>query len=289
MDDFDRTIHDEVILTPWRQEWAEIFAAEKERIEEAFSISGFSVEVFHVGSTAVKGMAAKPIIDILVCPMTQAENCIPYLERIGYNNLGECGREGRYFLSKGNAPDQTFYVHLCTREHIVARDQLLFQRILRECFPVFENYLALKQELAEMFPDDRRQYRRLKSLYIASIISAFGYGLAQYGEDHIKYWIYELEMSPETEAVLKARLAELEMTLDELAEAAITAAMENPEKTKTMYEEYLKDPHANLGIRVVRTYPVFRGETEAMAKKRKLAEEAAEKASRNTEEENRNV
>ena len=59
-----------------------------------------------------EGMPAKPIIDILVCPDRDVslEDCIPDLERIGYRNLGECGRPGRYFLSTGEEPGKTFYV-----------------------------------------------------------------------------------------------------------------------------------------------------------------------------------
>ena len=62
--------------------------------------------------TQPEGMPAKPIIDILVCPDRDVslEDCIPDLERIGYRNLGEYGRPGRYFLSSGEEPGKTFYV-----------------------------------------------------------------------------------------------------------------------------------------------------------------------------------
>ena len=89
--------------------------------------------VYHVGSTSIEGMVAKPIIDILVCPNDDVpvEDVIPDLERIGYKNLGDGSRPGRYFLSSGDKPHETFYVHLCHEGNQVAQDQLLFQKIER--------------------------------------------------------------------------------------------------------------------------------------------------------------
>lgn len=120
-------------------------------------------------------MVAKPIIDILVCP----DEGIPLLdvaadlEQIGYENLGECGRPGRYFLVSGDKPNETFYVHLCYKNHQVAQDQLLFQQIERSNKVVASNYAELKLRLAETFPEDRNMYRMLKGLYIQSILDVW--------------------------------------------------------------------------------------------------------------------
>lgn len=113
-----KDIHSEVWLAPWDPEWQHEFHLEKQCIIGALIDDGGSVAVRHVGSTSIEGMPAKPIIDILVCPdkSVPLESCIPKLERIGYRNLGECGRPGRYFLSSGREPGKTFYVHLCYQE-----------------------------------------------------------------------------------------------------------------------------------------------------------------------------
>ena len=78
-----------------------------------------------------RDMISKPIIDILLCPDRDAslDAFIPVLDQIGYTNLGECGKPGRYFLSKGNEENHTFYLHLCYEDHQVAMDQKLLQFI----------------------------------------------------------------------------------------------------------------------------------------------------------------
>ena len=122
------SIHDIVTLIPWQESWADSFQKEKRQIEEAVRAVGISAEVYHVGSTSVKGMISKPVIDILVCPseVVSLDAAAEALRGIGYANLGECGRPGRYFLSKGDRPNETFYLHLCHRDNQVARDQLQF-------------------------------------------------------------------------------------------------------------------------------------------------------------------
>ena len=168
-------IHDTVMLTPWRKEWAHEFHLEKQCIIGAMLAHDHSAWVYHVGSTSVEGMVAKPIIDILVCP----DEGIPLLdvaadlEQIGYENLGECGRLGRYSLVSGDKPNETSYVHLCYKDHQVAQDQLLFQQIERSNKVVASNYVELKLRLAEAFPEDRNMYRMLKGLYIESILDVW--------------------------------------------------------------------------------------------------------------------
>ena len=144
----NRSIHDDVWLAPWNPEWAREFHMEKQCIVGSMMAEEHSAFVRHVGSTAIEGMPAKPIIDILVCPDRDVslEDCIPDLERIGYRNLGECGRPGRYFLSSGEEPGKTFYLHLCYEDNPVAQDQLLFLEIMKECESLRVKYRYTKHE-----------------------------------------------------------------------------------------------------------------------------------------------
>ena len=121
----EKDIHNDVWLEEWNSEWPHEFHLEKECIIGALVANDHTAYVRHVGSTSIEGMPAKPIIDILVCPEKDIplEDCIPDLERIGYRNLGECGRAGRYFLSSGDEPGKTFYVHLCYEDNPVAQDR----------------------------------------------------------------------------------------------------------------------------------------------------------------------
>ena len=169
------SIHDGVSLVPWQTSWVERFRKERQQIFDALRNIGLFADIYHIGSTSIKGLAAKPIIDILVCPKEDAslEKIASALRTIGYRNLGECGRPGRFFLSKGDAPHETFYLHLCDREHPVAKDQLLFQRLLRNIPEVLRGYSDIKALAAEQFPDDRNAYREMKGRYVEAVLAAF--------------------------------------------------------------------------------------------------------------------
>lgn len=171
----ENDIHNQVRLVPWQEEWGKVYHMEKQCIIGIlFDLCG-TVEVYHVGSTSVKGMISKPIIDILVCldEKVSLEEAVAQLEKFQYRNLGECGKPGRYFLSSGDEPGKTFYLHLCHKNHPVAQDQLLFQELERNNPTIFSNYYMLKTELAALFPDNRMMYRRIKGMYIESVLSAY--------------------------------------------------------------------------------------------------------------------
>ena len=150
-------IHIQVILYPWREDWHWKYHLEKQCLIGLTMTDHHFVEVFHVGSTSVEGMIGKPIIDILLCPdeETSPEEVAFKLEHYGDKNFGECGRPGRIFMSSGDKPGKTVYLHICHKDHQVALDQLLFQKILRENRTMFSEYFGLKTLLADAFPDDR--------------------------------------------------------------------------------------------------------------------------------------
>ena len=280
------SIHDTVQIFPWQESWGRIFGEEKQVISDALSEADVAAAIHHVGSTSVKGMDSKPILDILVCPEKEEDlkNIIPLLENTGYKNLGECGREGRYFLSKGTEPNHTFYLHLCMADHPVARDQLLFKRLETEDMAIFRNYLSIKRFLAGMFQDSREIYRLMKGLYIEGVLSAYRKAQADFcsapeddGDDSIRYWNYEFEMSPQMHRAFCEIFKKLELTPDEFFQKVVADALKDPEATRRRHEELETHPELLPDIRLVRFYPVHVDETEAQARKRKLAEEAAEK------------
>lgn len=170
--------HRTVLLEPWREEWQEEFRLEMQWIigitlADADEL-GY-LDIRHVGSTSVKGMIAKPIIDILMCPEDNVpiEKFVPYLEWFKYKNLGECGRPGRLFLVSDEENQTTFHLHLCHRDHQVARDQLLFKHLLESNEDIFHDYFELKCFLADVFSEDRDSYREMKSHYINSVLRAY--------------------------------------------------------------------------------------------------------------------
>ena len=95
-------------------------------------------------------------------------------------------------------------------------------------------------------------------------------------DKRIKYWIYEFDMSEEKKMEIDAVCTACELTLDEFMEAAVENAIQrakiDPDNLRKDIEESEKDSE----IKLVRYYPVYKGETEAQARKRTLLEEAEE-------------
>ena len=99
-----------VSVVSYRTEWASQAAAEAARIAQALSVA--EVDVEHIGSTAVAGLAAKPTLDLMlgatVYPAPSLESA---LVKLGYEALGEAGVAGRsYFRLRGGGA--SFNVHL---------------------------------------------------------------------------------------------------------------------------------------------------------------------------------
>lgn len=170
------SFHSDVTLVAWTPEWEKRFESEKTVIEEAFR--GAPAEIHHTGSTSIRGMRSKPIIDVLII-VPDDRDLIDYEEALvdsGYRSLGECGREDRVFLVKGDTPETAFYIHLTYRDNPVAKDQLLFQYIERAIPDIACAYMMLKTRLAEEFPNDRRSYTNAKSPFISSVMAAYRLG-----------------------------------------------------------------------------------------------------------------
>ncbi len=171
----DLGVHNTVLISPWQSIWEDKFNEEKNNIEASINENGLSAQILHVGSTSVQGMASKPIIDIL---MLIDDNQVyePYIEalcRSDYDYLGECGRPGRHFFSKGDLPNNSFYLHLCYKDNQVARDQLLFQKIEKTDATVFNNYMHMKYLAAAAFSEDRTMYRALKGTLIDTVLHLY--------------------------------------------------------------------------------------------------------------------
>ena len=242
-------IHRITQMVPWQESWEAAFTEEKQRITEAMASAGLDGSIYHIGSTSVKGMISKPIIDILLCPDKgiSLEAFIPLLEKNAYTNLGECGRPGRYFFSKGEEANKTFYLHLCHEDHQVAVDQKLFQFIERNDPNVFSSYMRLKRALSVLFPLDRDEYRSVKGMYIDGVLNAYRLGERTLADkistelndseyDRIKYWIYEFEMSEKTRQEFDALCALHEMTADEFCEFAVLDALQRAQTDPEGYK-----------------------------------------------------
>ena len=138
--------------------WEEKFNREARLIEEI--LGGELVAIHHIGSTAVKGLAAKPIIDIMpvVKDVSRADGFNARFEEIGYEAMGEFGLPGRRYFRKGGAR-RTHQIHAYQYDnvHEITR-HLAFRDYLRENAGVRAAYEELKLALAKKFPHDIGAY-----------------------------------------------------------------------------------------------------------------------------------
>mgnify|MGYP001095876825 CR=1 FL=1 len=99
-----------VKLAPYATEWKRLFEKEKALLQAA--IGNHVLDIQHVGSTAIPGMIAKPLIDIGVAveSFEEATVCIQPVERLGYEYRGEYGIPRRHFFVKGDP--RTHHIHM---------------------------------------------------------------------------------------------------------------------------------------------------------------------------------
>lgn len=160
-----------VRLVTYDHRWPLLFAEEAERIAAAVAAAGLPpLRLEHVGSTAVPGLAAKPILDLAAGrrPDVSGSAYVPALEAAGYRYRGEQGIPGRDFFRRGT--DRTHHLHLVEKDGTEWRRYLAFRDALRSDPTLLERYASLKRELAERFPRDRESYIEGKSEFIDSVV-----------------------------------------------------------------------------------------------------------------------
>jgi len=131
--------------------------------------------IHHVGSTAVPGLEAKPIIDILVGvrDLDEARACFEPLAEIGYLYAPYLPDE-MYWFCKPDPARRTHHLHLVPVDSKRYRDELTFRDLLRKDPDLASRYAALKQELAAAHPTDREAYTEGKSNFIAAALQSRG-------------------------------------------------------------------------------------------------------------------
>ena len=107
-----------VEIVEYRPEWAGIFEEERTAILE--SCRPWVMEVHHVGSTSIPGLAAKPILDIMpvVANPIDGESAVGLMATLGYRYRGEKGLPGRFYLRQDRGRDAQWSIATCTRKTI---------------------------------------------------------------------------------------------------------------------------------------------------------------------------
>ena len=160
-------------LVSYSPQWVSTFNAERAVLHSVLPHATFRIE--HIGSTAVPGLRAKPIIDILIgAPsLDEIESRIHALETLGYQYIREyeVGLPQRRYFSKPHVRPRQFHLHAVAIDNSFFAEHLSFRDELRSNPSLAADYLALKLELAARFVDDAQRYADAKGPFIRSVVS----------------------------------------------------------------------------------------------------------------------
>lgn len=166
-------INEQVTLAAYSASWPQAFELERERLSQRFP-QMFSIE--HIGSTAVPGMVAKPVIDILagVSSMAIADELFEPILRVGYTTsraFNEMLPDRRWFMRAMDG-HRTHHLHVVEYGGATWHRRLMFRDRLRADGRLAERYARLKAGLAIRFRNDREAYTSAKSDFIAAALGA---------------------------------------------------------------------------------------------------------------------
>ena len=159
-----------VIISEYDPAWPDLFVRERPVLEAAL---GACVEVIeHIGSTSVPGLAAKPVIDVLVgvSEISDVDGCADAMQAAGYEALGENGLPGRrYFRKRNAAGERLFHVHVYASDSAAYHRHLVFRDYLLAHPGRAAEYGAFKRKLAAQDLPDRVSYVSGKADLVARI------------------------------------------------------------------------------------------------------------------------
>ncbi len=167
-----QAIDETVYLADYDPAWPARFDAERDRLLGRFPAALLDVQ--HIGSTAIPGMPAKPIIDVMaaVDSMAEADDQFDPLLDFGYVTSVEFNAgltDRRWFMRHANG-HRTHHLHVVVHGGDLWRKRLAFRDALRADAVLAERYAALKRELASRLKDDREAYTAAKGEFVGSVV-----------------------------------------------------------------------------------------------------------------------
>lgn len=159
-----------VVIVPYDPIWPDVFVQIRDQV--AAALGAIALEIEHIGSTSVPGLAAKPIIDIdVVIPTESAISLvISKLSQLGYSYEGEKGIEGRHaFAQPSRLP--THHLYVCAVGNPELGRHIAFRDYLRADPGAARTYGLLKQRLSDRFGSDREGYTNAKTAFITDALS----------------------------------------------------------------------------------------------------------------------
>jgi GrpB-like predicted nucleotidyltransferase (UPF0157 family) len=158
-----------VELASYNPEWADMFLTEAEVLGDVFGDK--LVAIHHIGSTAIPGILAKPILDFLVevPDIREVDDLNSEMEALGYQPRGEYGIPGRRYFVKQSGETHTHHIHIFQTGDPRVERHLNFRSCLIAHPQEAQAYSALKEKLAQQFPEDIDSYVEGKTHFIQDI------------------------------------------------------------------------------------------------------------------------
>jgi GrpB-like predicted nucleotidyltransferase (UPF0157 family) len=159
-----------VFLIDYTEEWATEYRKESERIIRL--IGSKITGIRHIGSTAVPGLKAKPIIDIAaeLADFKYGFLCKRPLKTIGYRHRIISELPERHYFSKGDP--RTHQIHMFGPESKYLWEQIAFRDKLRSHPDLMKEYQELKEKLSSQYSTDKLAYADAKTEFINSVVYA---------------------------------------------------------------------------------------------------------------------
>jgi len=166
----DKNIKRKYSLSEYTPEWSQRFLTIKDFLSEVFQDKALKIE--HVGSTAVTGMVAKPIIDVLVVvkKMESFEEQKELMVNAGYE-WGEnyIAPNTLLFFKMRSDGEKLENIHVCEGDAPKGRQFIVMRDYLRLHPEKVKEYSDLKKENAKRYPDDYPAYREAKAPFLRQL------------------------------------------------------------------------------------------------------------------------
>ncbi|MBV8369813.1 MAG: GrpB family protein [Candidatus Eremiobacteraeota bacterium] len=159
-----------VVVVPYDPAWPAAFELLRERL--AAALGDLAVGIEHVGSTAVPGCDAKPIVDIdvVIRHADELPDVVRQLGALGYAHLGDLGIVGREAFRMPPSDLPRHHLYVCAAGAAPLQAHLILRDALRADPNLAAEYGALKRELAQHYRDDRDSYTEGKTAFITSVL-----------------------------------------------------------------------------------------------------------------------
>jgi GrpB-like predicted nucleotidyltransferase (UPF0157 family) len=159
-----------IVIEPYTFHWPLAFESERDKLRVVLA-PWLAGEIEHVGSTAIPGLAAKPVIDIMA-PVQSLEASAPAIQVLTDHHYCYYPYKAdvMHWFCKPSPQIRTHHLHLVPAKSQLWNDRLAFRNALRASSALVAEYADLKRRLAQKYPEDREAYTEGKSSFVTRVL-----------------------------------------------------------------------------------------------------------------------